>query len=536
MRIERRLAIGLGGALLLFLTLAVIAGPGQAVDNSSRVDAGPQIEKRVNEGFDVAGSYYEDPPAVDAFDYYWDTDNRTDTEVDGIRNNDRDVSGAAFHYLGFPAVGTYAFTFWVNYSDGRLVNSTRYIVIVENKKPIINNGLAPSGVVGSPVTFSVTVTDPDSNEATLTYSWDFDVGADADQDGRPDNDEQSTAKTNVQWTYQAEGTYTAKLTVTDDFGAKNESFITAIISRPPGVCEREVNTNLAANVISEPVTVRKLCWASYHIKVTAGRLYSYSVEVSNNIPVFVMVQFGKDQFETYRVRGSTLAFVAEWSTVPDKVTSVTKSFRATEDGVAYITIDNGFLYGIDPEHESSLTVTVEDADRNNVLANIPWFVWIIAVAAVIGVAGFFAVRAFVASAEVRRAQREKAAIDNQEKASARSELDMFLANPDEALQRKLAPPPPPPVAPQGGPPQGPLAGPAPQRGPPRAAGPQAPAGYVAPPPSAPPPPAPRPAPSSGPLGPQPGAQVAPAIPMACPSCQTPTEAGWAICPNCGASL
>jgi hypothetical protein len=535
MRIQPRLAIGLAGALFLFMALVMLAGSSQAVDNTTRVDAGPQIEKRVHEGFDVTGNFYEAPAdGVDAFDYWWDTDDHTDSApVDGILNNDRDESGAVFHYNGFNNTGTYAFTFWVNYTDGKLMNSTRLIVIVNNEPPEISPGASPQGVVGSPVTFAVTVTDPDSVESTLVYSWDFDVATDADQNGVPDDDAQSQNKTNIQWTYQAEGTYTAKLTVTDDFGARAEAFITSIISRPPGVCEREVNTNLASNVISENVTVRKLCWASYHIRVTAGRLYSYSVEVSNGIPVFVMVQFGKDQYETYRVKGSTLAFVADWSTVPDKVTSVTKSFRPTEDGVAYITIDNGFLYGIDPEHESSMVVTVEDADRNNLLANIPFFVWIIAAAAGIGVVGFYMARAYIAGAEVRKAEREKAAIENQEKAAAKSELDLFLQNPDEAIQRKLAPPPvQQPV--MSAPAPGPAPAPTPRAGP-RSAGPQAPAGYVPPPPTPVAPPAPAPV-STGPRGPQPGAGPQPPVAMACPSCQSPTEPGWAVCPHCGANL
>jgi hypothetical protein len=534
MQVPRSLKIGLGAGLLAALALALAALPGQAVDNSTRVDAGPPIEVRVNEGFDVVvAGYFEDPPAVEALEFYWDTDNRTDTVPhEGNPTNDQDVFGATFHFAGFDRVGSWAFTLWVNYSDGKLVNSTRVINVVENQLPVITAGLQPSGVVDSPVTFAVSVNDPDSVESTLQYHWDFDVGYDSDGDGVPDNDIQSTAKTNVVWSYTAEGTYTAKLTVTDDYGAEAVAYINAVITRPPGVCLREVTSTQVGVYFTENVTVRKLCWASYAIKVTAGRNYAYTVEVANGVPVFVMVQFGKDQFETYKVRGSTQAYVTEWSTVPNNVTSVTMNFRPTEDGLAYVTIDNGFLFGLDPGRESSVVVTVQDADRNNLLANIPIWVPLVAVAAVIGVVGFIFGRAYLAGAETRRLEREKRALETQEKAQAQSDLELFLQNPDEAMQRKTAPPPPPvPAAAPGAP-----AAAAPQARGPRAAGPQAPAGYVPPPPAPAPAPVPAPPPTSGPR-PQAGPQPQPAAAaMACPSCQTPTEAGWSICPNCGSNL
>ncbi len=537
MPIPRGLIVGAGCAITVALAVLFLAPASAEVSNTSRVDAGPPIEVRINEGFDVApGGYFEDPPAVETREFYWDLDNRTDTiPHDGIPTNDQDQFQLAFHFDGFDRVGTWTFTLWINYSDGRLANGSRLITVVENQPPVITPGLAPTGVTGDAVSFAVTVSDPDSVESTLLYFWDFDVGFDSSGDGVLDNDVDSTSSSNVAYIYNAEGTYTAKLTVRDDFGAETEAFITAVVQKPPGVCQREVLATSVGQAFSENVTIRKLCWASYHIKVTAGRLYSYTIEVSNGIPVYVMVQFGKEQYDTYKVRGSTQAYEPAWSTVPDKVTSVTKQFRPTEDGTAYVTVDNGWLFQSDPGREAIVVVTVQDVDRNNLLANIPWYAWVVAGAGIIGVVAFLAGRAFLAGAEVRRVDREKRAVEQQEKVSAKSELQQFLSNPDAAMQRKTAPPPPPP------PPLGAVAPPAafapsPQaRGPaPRPAGPQPPAGYVAPAAAPPPPPPPSapygPAPATGPQPPP------PAVPTMCANCATPTEVGWHICPNCGAGL
>jgi PKD repeat protein len=542
MQISRGVLLGIGAVAALGLAFAIAGSATAAVNNGSRIDAGPLIEARVNEGFDVTPAYYEDPPVVEAREIWWDLDNRTDAVPhDGNPTNDKDQFNVTFHYAGFDRVGDYAFTLWINYSDGQLLNGTRLIHVVENQPPVIDPvAVTPTGVVGDPIGFTVVVHDNDSIESRLLYKWDFDVGTDSDLDGDPANDVDSTATSNVTHVYNAEGTYTAKLTVTDDYGASTSAYINVIVLRPPGVCQREVKADKVGQYYTEPVTIRKLCYASYAIKVTSGRLYQYTVTVANNISVYVMVQTSLEQYGTYTTKSSQTPYRAEWSKADAAVLSITVQFRPDYDGTAYVTIDNGFLLHLDPGKESEMTVTIEDVDRSNILANIPIYVWIVAGALIAGVAGFFVVRGYMAGAAVRSAEKQKHAVAVQEKMSAKSELDQFLSNPDAVIERKMAPPPPVMLVPPPGAPLAQRPGPPPvARGPPRPAGPQAPQGYVPPPPPPPPPPpqypqqpttGPKPAPAYSPQAPQ-----APAL-AACPNCGSPIEAGWQLCPNCGNNL
>jgi len=532
MRGSRAAVFALGAAAF---TLTVLAFSALAdVSETQRVDPGPPIQARVNEPFDVAPGGVWENATIDAVQFWWDLDNRTDSgPVEGNPLNDQDTFNLTFVHPGLPSVQTRAFTLWVNYSDGRLINASRVVTIVRNLPPVIDQPSPPSGIVDEPIAFIVTVNDPDSVESTLQYIWDFDIGTDSGTDAVLDNDVDSTAKTNISNAYHSEGTYTAKLTVRDDFGASAEAFITVVVSRPPGVCEVEKGD--LGQYFTQNVTIRKQCWVSYRFHVTAGRLYQYDVAVSNDAPVYVMVQADKPQFDTYKLKSSQTAYVSEWSWVNAAATSIHMQFRPTQDGEIYVTVDNGYLFGLGSGRQADAVVTVQDVDRNNILANIPVWVWIVAAAVGIGVAGVFAGRAYIAGADVRRAEREKQAIDHQEKVSAKSELDQFLANPEAALQRKMAPPPspvPPPGAPAARVEPAPAPGQPGPRAAPRPAGPQPPPGYVAPPP-----PPPRPTPPSA-TGPQPPPQTdtqAPA-PMACPACGTPSEAGWTACPNCGGPL
>ena len=68
----RRLKVALGGGLFLALAFALLSGSAQAVDNSTRLDAGPTIEVRIGEGFDVVvAAYYEDPQnGIEALEFY----------------------------------------------------------------------------------------------------------------------------------------------------------------------------------------------------------------------------------------------------------------------------------------------------------------------------------------------------------------------------------------------------------------------------------------------------------------------------------
>jgi hypothetical protein len=493
-------------ALAALAVMALAASPAQAAaTNQSRLDVGPALEVRVNEAFPVSPDVFEDAGAnVEVREVWWDTDPTADTDPDGNPKNDKDRFTRAFVHDGLTTVGHTEFTLWVNYSDNKLLNATLDIEVVANQPPSIVINSNPSGTVGDPISFTVVVTDPDSPETSLTFAWDFDVQADADNDGRPDNDIQSTSKTNVQNTYNTEGTYTALLRVTDDYGAVDTEFIIVTVQKPPGICERTVE--VTGGFKQDNVSVQKGCWVTYHFVAQPGRNYKYVVEVSNGQDIYVMVQVGREQFQQYE-NGVETAYESPFSEVNNPSTHIEKTFKPDKVEDVYITVDNGYLFGVPGAREAVSSVTVEDVDRNNFLAQIPLIVWVALALVAIVVVSLFGIRAYFESSEARKARQAKQQMEAQEKMAARGELAALLQNPDAHVAQKHAPPPPPP------PPVAPLQ-PRPAAGP-----------------------APRPAPGPQPQpGPQPAQQQQPPTASACPQCGAPTEAGWQICPSCGNPL
>ena len=520
MRLSRITLAGL--LVLLFLAALVLAvSPAQAaVSNSSRIDVGPSRDVRLNEPFFVTADVYD---VIQITGTWWDTDNATDgaDPHDGIYNNDRDVFTRNFEHAGVPRLGDIAFTLWINYSDGVLANGTLVIHVSENQAPVITVGAAPTGFVGEAISFTVVVTDADSPESTLSYSWDFDVDIDTNGNGVRDDDGDSRAKTGVNHTYLTEGTYTAKFSVEDDFNATTSEFITVTVRRPEGVSGLVVE---AGKVVQDNKTIRKGGWIAYHIRVEAGRLYQYDVDVTNGVPVYVFVVDSQQQFDQFKSGTITTAYQDEYSTT-NPGTDISKQFRPEHSGDYWVIVDTGFLFSLPTDHQAETNVVVQDVQRDDFFGNIPFIVWITLLAVVGAVGAIFGMRAYADSAEVRRQERERKATEDREKASARGELAQFLQNPDEVVKRKYQAPPPQAPAPV------PQPRPSPQaQGAPRPSGPQAPAGYV--------PPAPRPAPAPS-AGPRPGPQAtapAPAAVGACPKCATPIETGWQICPSCGSAL
>jgi hypothetical protein len=496
--------------LVACAALALAASPAQAAaTNQSRLDMGPSLEVRVNEAFSVTpADVYEDAVNnVEVDESWWDTNPAEDTNPDGNARNDKDVFTLTFVHEGLPTIGQTVFTLWVNYSDGKLVNGTLEIDVVANAPPDIQPPASPpTGTVGDPISFTVVVTDTDSPEASLLYAWDFDVQADADSDGQADNDIQSTAKSNVQNTYNTEGTYTALLRVTDDYGASDTLFITVTVQKPPGTTERTVE--VVDGFKEENISVQKGGWVTYHFQAQPGRTYRYEVTVGNGQNVYVMVQMGREQFQQFE-NGVETAYEAEWSEVNNPSTHIIRDFKPDRVADIYVTVDNGYLFGVPGARQADAKVTVQDVDRNNILAQIPSYVWIAIALVAVAVVSLFGIRYYFEASEARKARQAKEQMETQEKMSARGELAAILQNPDEVVRRKYQPPaqPSPQPAPR----------PAPQ---PRPAGPAGPQPHPAP--------GPAPPPESGP---QPAGAVS-----ACQQCGAPVEAGWQICPACGNAL
>ncbi len=343
--------------LLLLVVIALASAPALGfVSNQSRLDVGPSLEVRVNEPFPVTPEVFENESAnVQVMEVWWDTSPALDMNADGHPTNDKDVLELVFLHEGLSQIGPTVFTLWANYSDGLLMNASLRIDVVANRPPVISLGPNPSGTAGDPISFMVVVTDSDSPETSLTFAWDFDVQTDADNDGLPDNDIQSTAKTNVQYTYGAEGTYTAKVTVTDDYAASSTQFIVVTVGKSPGITARTVEVG-ETNTTDE-VLIREGGWVAYHFVSQPGRTYEYSVEVSNGQKVYVAVQTGSEQFLQYRNRVYT-AYVAEWSEVNNPSTDITLRFTIDRQADIYVTVDNGYLFDGAGAQAADTTVVV----------------------------------------------------------------------------------------------------------------------------------------------------------------------------------
>jgi PKD repeat protein len=120
--------------------------------------------------------------------------------------------------------GSYTATLTVTDGTGASKQDT-VVVQVNNVAPTVSLGTGYAGAPGSPIAFAATVTDPSAADtaAGFSYLWDFGDGTSSTQN-RPSH------------TYAAAGTYTVKLTVTDQDGGARAVTTTATVAQaaPPG--------------------------------------------------------------------------------------------------------------------------------------------------------------------------------------------------------------------------------------------------------------------------------------------------------------
>ena len=125
--------------------------------------------------------------------------------------------------------------------------------------PVVDTPLAASpspGTAGQPVTLSVQAHDDDPNDTTLSYTWEF-------GDGTPAT---TTTSNSVQHTYNATGTYSAKVTINDGRGGRTWS--TASIAISSGGCTAPPSAWTATNVGAG--VNGSTCYASGTFTMSAG--------------------------------------------------------------------------------------------------------------------------------------------------------------------------------------------------------------------------------------------------------------------------
>jgi|GEM_PF-1330994 len=165
--------------------------------------------------------------------YAWDLDNKTDSNEDGIFDNDPDLTEVYNSTRGYNKTGIYNVTLTVYDATGNSANDTITVNVVEETE---YDQEAPFAIAGS--NQEVMVEEPlyldgslsIENYGIASHLWDIDIGTDSDFNGIPDDDvDYITKHPYLEHGYPFPGTYIVKLTVDDVAGNGPTSDYTLVI-------------------------------------------------------------------------------------------------------------------------------------------------------------------------------------------------------------------------------------------------------------------------------------------------------------------
>ena len=183
-------------------------------------DAGGPYSGQKNSQIAVNGAGSNDPDGTISL-YQWDCD-----ASDGV--NLSAGSSAPSASCTYTAVGTYTVTLQVTDDDGATDTDTA-TVTVANAGPTADAGGPYTVVQGTVLTVDGSgSSDPDG--VLVSYEWDCDIS------GGPGFSSPSTSSL-FTCTYAAQGTYTARLRVTDDDGSSDVGDATVFVTNQPPVAE-----------------------------------------------------------------------------------------------------------------------------------------------------------------------------------------------------------------------------------------------------------------------------------------------------------
>ncbi|WP_205473684.1 PKD domain-containing protein, partial [Nocardioides sp. SYSU D00038] len=160
-------------------------------------------------------------PDGDELTYLWDY---------GVADDDSDRTPALHADHTYTVPGAYLATFRANDGRGGVLERTFQVTVTPpDGSPLVTASASPTSGT-APLTVAFTGEAHDAQGGELDHSWDFGVpGTDADTADTPD----------AEWTYTAEGRYTATLTVTDDDGLSGTASVEVVVGDVPALPEVE---------------------------------------------------------------------------------------------------------------------------------------------------------------------------------------------------------------------------------------------------------------------------------------------------------
>ena len=151
--------------------------------------------------------------------YEWDLDNRTDSNGDGVFDNDSNLTEVYNFTRGYNRTGTYIVTLTVYDAAGNSAKDTLAVVVVNETEydtiePVVYTGPGKEVMVREPLYFNGHFSS--DNYGIASYLWDIDCAWDSDGDGETDNDvDLITMHPLLEHGYPLPGKYLVKLTVDD---------------------------------------------------------------------------------------------------------------------------------------------------------------------------------------------------------------------------------------------------------------------------------------------------------------------------------